>query len=307
MKLGVAMPIPNHSFRYWDDAGTWSVPTAWTSSNIADTRNWTVAADGDRAGCLLVGSTCPDDSTYRLESTAKRFWNDNETTPTGQKAYYNIWTYVASLTTPGANGSVRLLLVTDSTTAFPSPQYTNLKIITATEAELTNHTGEVTMTSDATGKFCKFWFVLRDAAAISVTVDCCGVMFDPFTGDGYYELENVFSVDAPSHRYARFTSDSTTRQGNNVRHDSSGGGEKLRLTVRYQDEPLTVYENLKKFYDINHGIPGLPGLPLLIEPNLPGYPSTFMCNISEPEYPLDKQRYINNRYGGTVTFTGIWA
>jgi hypothetical protein len=132
-------------------------------------------------------------------------------------------------------------------------------------------------------------------------------MFDPFSGDGYYELTNVYSVDPPRHGYGRFTSDSTTRQGNDVRYDSSGGSDKLRLTVRYQDEALTVYENLKKFYDINHGTPGLSGLPLLIEPNLPGFPSTFMCNISEPEYPLNMNRHFADRFGGTVTFTGIWA
>jgi hypothetical protein len=306
MKLGVAMPIPNSSFKYWDDPGTWVTPTDWTENTTFAGRHWT-AYDADTAAATVVATGAPPGHSYNFTSLAKRFYNDNRGTPTTQDVYYHFPMYLFSMADP--TGDVTIFLEVDSTAAMSSPTQTTLKIITvgAIDTDYQIYTGSVAASIASADKFCRLVVGFVGTGATSIYMDNLGVMFDPFSGDGYYELTDVFSVDAPQHPYQRFTVRDTTRLGNDVRIDPSGGAEKLQVTVTWQDESLAVYEKLKQFYDINHGTPDLPGLPLLLEPNLPGYPATFMCNMSDPAYPLNKQRNINNRYGGTVTFRGIWA
>ena len=131
-------------------------------------------------------------------------------------------------------------------------------------------------------------------------------MFNPFsTAAGYYQFTGFAEI--PSQGFRRFTQDSVNPVGSTQRFDPSGGAEKLRLTCQFEDELPDFYENMKRFYNINHGMPGVPPLPLLIEPNLPGYPPTFRCNIVGDEFPLDRQRARGNFYGGTITFEAVDA
>jgi len=307
IKLGVAFPVPNASFKFWDDPGTWIAPQAWTKNNVSVLHLW--AGYDDDAAATILASSPPDDNTYNLESTVKRFLNDNRNYAISQ-VYYSIAINLTSLTTPGANGSFRVVLGTDTESAFgDTPVYNVIKSLTATNAELTRYTGTATgLSIPAADVWCKVLLVARDAAAIAATVDNVGLMFNPLapTNSGYYEISNVRPVSPPRQGFHRFTQDTITRLGNVNRSDESGGAEQLRLTVVFENEAQAIYENLKKLYDVNHGIPGIPGLPLLIEPNLPGYPPTFMCNMSEPQFPLNPDATWGIRYGGSVTFTQVW-
>ena len=93
------------------------------------------------------------------------------------------------------------------------------------------------------------------------------------------------------------------------RFDSSGGVEKYRLIMRLEGETATVYQNLKRFYDMNMGQPGISPVPLLIEPNIPGVPPTLMVNFAQNGFGLTPTRNPGPSalfYGGTLEFETIY-
>jgi hypothetical protein len=311
MKLGVAVPVPNHSFKYWDDPGTWADPSKWTPNNSPTiARNYT--GFDDYSAVQISKVSAPADNTTRIESVISRIWNDNAAitmfSATMNKYYYSIAAYVSSLSGGGGDPGFKAQLVLDTAEAFPSPSYGTLFSINSQTSELVLNTGAVTHAGAGAGdKWAQVMLIVRDATTVMAVVDNVGVMFDPFDNNGYTELTNVFSSTPPGQDYRRYTKDAETRHGTTVRTDDSGGGEKLALRLHFENESLATYETLKRYYDLNHGTPGLPGLPLLIEPNLPGYPPTFMCNIPERPFPINQVSQGANRYGGSITFVGVWA
>ena len=306
MKIGVAVPVANHSFKYWDDAGSWVLPTAWTKANLTATRYWT-GYDDLEAGLALAGASVPDDTTYRITQTnAQRFWNDDRPTPSPQDIYSSIAAHI-TFTSPGANANVQFMLSYDSTAAFPSVTEVELDSWSAdTTAALTIHTAETVWDPANADKWAKVHISMTDATAIAARFDCIGIMFDPFTRDAYYELTNVWPVNGPEWRYGRGVQITKTPLGTHKAFDPSGGNEKIQLSFRLQDEDIDTYQALKQFFDINKGTPGLPGLPLLIEPNLPGLPPTVMVNFTDKAFPLARQNSRALRYGGTLNLESVW-
>jgi hypothetical protein len=308
MKIGVAIPIPNNSFRYWDNPGVWSDPTKWTENNLAAGRYWT-GYDGDRAGCGIIGASIPDDDTWNLQSTPCRWCNDNDSaTDTTITTVY--WGYAREIYSSSGGGTPALYfqLGYDSAEAFSSPVWTTLSTTYSTGAEYYYNTGtKIVSGLDVDEPWAAVRLVLRDATVLAARIDSVGVMVDPIGDNGYYELTSVRSVTPPDQAFTRYTQDGETRLGTTNRFDPSGGGEKLRLRLRFEHENITIYENLKTLYDYNHGTPGMAPLPLMIEPNLPGYPPMFMCNIEEKRFPLTRDSNWGDTYGGDLTLVGVWA
>lgn len=308
MKIGVALPIPNNSFKYWDDPGTWSAPSKWTPNNVGTLRHWE-AYDGDRAAVQIAGASVPDDETYNLQSPPMRWWNDNDNTAytTITKVYWGCALYVYTLSGGGGNAGVYLQLGYDTDEAFPSPVWETLVTSAGVTPDWVYYPSTKTTTSMTVDEpWAAIRLVLRDATLIGTRMDCVGMMVDPIGNDGAYTLTNVRSVIPPDQAYSRYTQDGETRLGTTNRVDTSGGATKLRLRVRFENEAIATYEALKRFYDYNHGTPGMAPLPLMLEPNLPGFPPMFMCNVEEKRFPLTRDSNWGNTYGGDMTFVGVW-
>jgi hypothetical protein len=308
MKIGVALPVPNNSFKFWDDPGTWAAPEKWTKNNVGALRHFE-AYDGDRAAVQIAGASVPDDETYNLQSTIKRWWNDNDGTAytTISKVYWGAALYVHTLSGGGGNEGAYLQIGYDDNEAFSSPTWETLVSTSGVVADWVYYTGTKTTASmDVDEPWVGARLVLRDATVISARLDCVGMMVDPIGNDGAYTLTNVRSVTPPDQVYGRYAQDGETRLGTTNRVDTSGGATKLRLRVQFQNETIATYEALKRFHDYNLGTPGMAPLPLMLEPNLPGYPPMFMCNIEEKRFPLTRDSNWGDTYGGSMTFVGVW-
>ena len=309
MKIGVAIPILNNSFRYWDDPGTWLVPSSWTkNAGIVTLREWTHAYDADDAAVYLVGSSVPDDNSVNLTSSTERMWPENhQGFPSGITCYYSWAVFINALSGAGANARVRLQIGVDSAQDFSgSPQWTTLDDVLATDTEIRLRTGTAVLSVTAADRWARCLLILRDATSIQAKIDCPAVMFNPFAPlVGYYAFTG-WADNGPPATFQRYHQMDDTRQGVTRTHDPSGGAEKLVLPLSFRDESAEFYENMHGFFNLNKGRPGLTGVPLLLEPNLPGYPPTMMCNIVENEFPLKRQAGASPWYGGTVTFKSVY-
>ncbi len=308
MKLGVAVPIFNESFRYWDDPGTWANPTAWTKNGIVVARSFTEAFDGDEAAVAISDSGgIPDDDTQALTGAVARWWNDNRAMPTNPVVFY--WSaairYVAF--TGGTTHAFRFTMQFDDNQAFSSPGGNNTMLqLTTVDAAMTLRTGLKPINLGANERWARPVLSLRDATTASAVIDSLGVMMNPFNiSAGYYQFTAF--AETPSQRFKSYVEEQETTTGSTRRFDSSGGARKLQVVCQFDEEDLNFYEQIKLFWDINHGTPGLPGLPLLLEPNLPGYPPTLRCNMTDVDFPLDRQGARGSIYNGTVTFTAVDA
>jgi len=310
MKLGVPFPIPNSSFRYWSDPGTWASLEAWTKNGAGMTigRSW--EGYDDKAGVVLSGSSVPADETHNIASTIKRFWNDNDNTtrPTSLDIYTSAAIWVVAYS-GGTTPQFKIVLETDATSAFSSAATYNLvvKNITGTDSAYVLNQSTVNKTVAATEKWARIKLVLRDATSMVVNVDCVGIMFNPFGSNGYTTLTGVLSTTGPEHRERTFNQDTVGRLGNTRRYDPSGGARKLILPLSLEHETLATWETIHKYWSLNHGTPGLPGVPLMVEPNLPGFPPTIMVNIKEVDSPLTRQGTTADNYGGSITFESVYA
>ena len=304
MKIGAALPILNESFRYWDDPGTWANAAAWAKTGVTVGRYWT--GYDDDAAVAISDSSIPDDQTNFIMSAGQRFWNDNALGFSSLTVYYSYAAFMQTLTGGGGNQRLQLHLQVDDTAAFASPTGTNIASQpTSVDTTYTRYTGTSALTIGAADRWVRAKLIIRDAALMVMVVDNLGVMFNPFSpGTGYYQFTAFAEI--PDHSYDRFTQDQRTSTGRTRRFDPSGGAENLILTATFEDEDIAFYQSMKRFYDLNPGEPGLPGIPLLLEPNLPGYPPTFMCNIADRPFPLRRQGNRGNFYGGTMTFEAVY-
>lgn len=308
MKLGVPFPIPNNSFRYWSNPGTWTSLEGWTAANLTLARKWT--GYDDDSGVTLTGSTIPADDTFYLMSTAKRFWNDNDNTtrPTSLDMYVSAAVWVVSYS-GGTTPTFKILLETDATSAFSSATSYTIKstALSGTASAYALETNSSNKTIPSTEKWARIKLVLRDATAMVINVDCVSVMFNPFGSGGYTTLTGVLSTSGPAHRERTFNQDTVGRLGNTRRYDPSGGARKLILPLTLERETQSTWETLHNYWSLNMGTPGLPGIPLIIEPNLPGLPPTIMVNIKEIDSPLTRQGTTADNYGGSITFESVYA
>lgn len=303
MKLGVAFPVLNDSFKYWDNPGTWNVPTKWTLSNLSVSRNFT--GFDDDAALQLTASAPPASLTHYAASVISQYWPDSRALPAANMTVYYSWAGYAIALTGGA--SIVMWLQVDNAEAFSSPSASAIGTIAATGSELAIVSGTSVITNTTADRWARVLASGWNGTVASGVVDCIGVMFNPFdTGAGYYELTGVRSVTGPSREFLRFTQRDTTRQGVDRRYDPSGGAEKRVMRVQLDREDIALVEMLKKFYDLNHGTPGVPGVPLLLEPNVPGFPPTMLCNIDDQAFPLDKQGNLANFWDGTITFRAVY-
>lgn len=313
MKIGIACPIPNNSFRFWDDPGTWVDPSAWTATNVSVARQgkWTTFGTGyddDRSMLYLYTSSAPDDTSYRLVSTPVMFWQaaDNDLSTT--QAYYYSLAANYSIGTGGANKKVVLYMtVGTSSTLGTSSSAVIKEWTTGTGGSLVLYTGSVTPTTSAGYDWFAFQAYIRNVSTLTYAyLDTIGIMFNPIDGTGYYTLTNVFPANGPSFAPEHFIETTRTPLGITRRYDISGGNEKYRIELELRDESATTYQYLKRFWDYNRGTPGINPYPLLIEPNIPSLPPTLMVNFVGNRFPLTRQTSRAQRYGGVVTFETIY-
>lgn len=306
MKIGVAVPIVNPSFKFWDDPNTWSVPNGWTKANLTVGRYWT-GYDGDQASLKLSAASIPDDYSYKIQSAPCRFWYDYHVLNTAQDFYWSL-AGQATISGGGANVGAAIQLRTADTVGMTgSLTSSTLKSFTTTSAaELVRFTGTANHNPSAGNEFADILMFLRDATVIFVYWDCIGVMFNPIDASGYYQLTNVFPANGPQFWYEKMGQLIKTPLGTHKRHDPSGGAEKIKLSLQFINEDITTYETLKYFHQLNWGTPGLPGLPLALEPNLPGLPPMLVVNWMDNDFPLTRDTTKAERYSGTCNFETMW-
>ena len=145
MKIGVAFPIYNESFRYWDNPGTWTLPTAWTNSGVTIARSFTDAFDGDESAVDLSDTAMPNDHTNNIASQVARFWNDNRAGFASLSCYYSIAMRLISVTTPGAAFNCKAVIEWDSAEAFTTPGSANLAVVSTVDGATVLRTGVAAM------------------------------------------------------------------------------------------------------------------------------------------------------------------
>jgi hypothetical protein len=322
MKMGVALPIANNSFKYWDDPGTWAVPSAWTNKTPG---NWTlskhfVGYDDDRAALQVNDTNGIADGAFPNAmqggdpAARRRWWPANEQVPgTSVAIYYSFaWGYVT--TGPGPTDPLFLNSISLSDAAGSGAITGNVGTVVTTAQVVdfpTLETGTVVLGSITTShRHCMFSAVKANdwTGTILAQIDSIGCMVNPFdwATDGYLQLTNVFPVNGPFFTYQKFSRLTRTPLQVAKRFDPSGGAEVIRLSVELRNESLTTYQNLKRFYDLNKGVPGIPGVPLAIEPNLPGLPNMMMVDITNNSFPLRRDSGRGTFYSGVFTFETVW-
>lgn len=311
MKIGVACPIPNSSFKFWDDPGTWAEPTAWTIAAGISTisRSTTTAYDGDRSALYMGVGNAPDDFTSIANSQGQRYWsaNDANLDPTNQAFYYSLAaTYAVG--SGGAHKEIRIQFAIGDDVDLTNKYTTTVKSwTTGTSSTVTLYTGSVTPIITPGYDFCQVRAFFTDLSSASyLTMDCIGVMFNPLTNAGYLELTNVYPANGPTFAPENFISVSRTPTGTMKRYDVSGGAVKYRLDIELRDESETTYQNLLNMWYLNTGTPGIAGYPLLIEPNVPALPPTLMVNFVGNSFPLYRSTAYARRYGGVISFETVW-
>jgi hypothetical protein len=325
MKIGVAIPIVNNSFRFWDDPGTWQDPTGWTAGggNVSLYRYQDPISNGywlgyDDNAALRISdfATIPNDTTHETYSDTKRFWPDNaHTLASTLTIYFNMaWGFNNNATTPGGSALNHFVIQIGNNSSLASVQEVTLVADVSASTAQTGFTLASGTKNISTNSGAAVWararHVWRDWTGVSrldFQCDCIGIMFNPFDyTTGYLELTNVHPANGPVFTPQNFIRESKTPMGTSRRSDLSGGHEKYQLDFELRNESSTTYENLKRFYDINRGTPGIPGVPLLIEPNIPGIPPTLMVNMVGNQFPIRRQTSRAERYGGTLTFETVW-
>jgi hypothetical protein len=321
MKIGVALPIANASFRFWDNPGTWTQPTGWVnkSSNWAISRHWT-GYDDDRASMEVTDTNGIADAAFpnAIESgdtlIRRRWWPANALGPGSSVAVYYSFAWGYSTGTPGVTNPLLLnnLEISDQD-GTPTSKGNVGPVVTTSDvlAFPTRETGTVVLTSVAsTQRFFLFNALKANdwTGTVTAQIDSIGAMVNPYDWDnlGYLELTNVFPANGPNFAPENFVQSAKTPLGTVLRHDVSGGFERYRLGFELRNEPQSVYQNLRRFYDLNRGTPGIEGVPLLIEPNIPGMPNVLMVNMVGNSFPLRRTTAAAERYAGILVFETIW-
>ena len=309
MKLGVACPIPNNSFKFWDDPGTWIAPTAWTmGTGIVPTRTWT-GYDADRSMAKLQVIYAPDDFSRLVKSKGQRYWNANDADlHTSAQYFYYSFAATYAVGGGGANARIGVQFVVGDDEDLTNKYVSTFKTwTTGSSATLTLYTGTFAPIITPGHDFGQWRVYFTDLTVPSqIEMDCLGVMFNPLTNAGYLELTNVYPANGPTFAPENFLSISRTPTGTMKRFDVSGGAVKYRLDIELRDESETVYQNLLQFWYLNTGVPGVAGYPLLIEPNIPALPPTLMVNFVGNSFPITRSTARARRYGGVITFETVW-
>jgi hypothetical protein len=265
----------------------------------------------DSAMLHLADLNAADDWQHIIEGndgSGVLYWHPNYFDLSfSQKYYYAVAAkYICG--TGGANKQISFFF--DIGTSEAMGTVTNVIFLqwTSGSGDLQVFTGDITTLATAPGyDYSRVKVAFRDiTSAWSLDLSSVAIMFNPFDGEGYYELTNVFPGNGPFWSYDKFTRLLRTNSQVGYRYDPSGGAERTRLQMEFRNEDGDFYENMLRFYRINQGTPGLPGLPLALEPNLPGLPPVIMGNFMNQGFPLRRDGARANRYSGTFTFESIW-
>jgi hypothetical protein len=309
MKLGVACPIPNNSFKFWDDPGTWIAPSTWSmGTGIVPTRTWD-AYDGDRSMLKLQIVSAPDDFSRLVKSKGYRYWNANDKDlHTSAQYFYYSFAATYSVGGGGANARIGVQFCVGDDEDLTNKYVSTFKTWTSgSSSTLTLYTGTFAPLIVDGYDFGQWRVYFTDLAVPSqMEMDCLGVMFNPGDNSGYVALTNVYPVNGPTFAPENFLSTSRTPTGTMKRFDVSGGAVKYRMDFELRDENETTYQNLLNLWYLNSGVPGVAGYPLLIEPNIPALPPTLMVNFVGNSFPITRSTARARRYGGVLTFETVW-
>ncbi len=316
MKLGVAVPIYNPSFKYWDDPGTWADPSQWQNLSSYFTINRSAVSgvwygyDDDAASTFVIASA-PDDYSrliYSGDGNGVRFWPSEMFDLGGSQDFY--WSLVAqvTLTTGGGNRKFNLFLQLGTDAAMGTRTDHGVTEWTSNQIDLTLENGTLSSVSvTQTYDFARLRFAARDiSGTASLTLDCIGMMFNPWDGSGFYLLDKVFPANGPLTRYDKFARLIKTPTQVAHQYDPSGGAEVIRLGMEFRQENQDFYENMLRFFRFNKGTPGVAGRPLALEPNIPGLPPMLVGNFLNPTFPLVRDTVRAERYSGTFEFETMW-
>lgn len=320
MRIGVAIPIVNSAFRDWDtlsDTASWTDPTGWADTGPFSPQKAVSAAsifsndvEADGSSLVWLGTSAADDttSTVLLSDFRKYFWGD-VVLDAAQKFYAVMDHYNTTIATGGPNKEIAVRCVTATDSSGTSSLYDTIFNWTATSA-----TGWTVLTNEFTPSAANGWrhaaiqLMARDltSGVHSVQIKRPAMMFDPNTKDGYLELTNIFPTNGPAFGPMAFSSMKRDSLGRSRMHDPSGGGRKFTLNLEWRNEDIATYESMLRLWHINQGLPGMEPLPLLIQPNVPGLPSTLMCNWVGG-FQLSKQGRRAGRYGGNIQLEEVWG
>ena len=318
MKIGVAVPIRNHRFLYWDDPGTWQNCSQWKAINsnfdeLFRYENPDGVFEGyeDAAMLHVADNDAGDYWDHIIHGNNEEgilYWHPNQFELDINQEFYYVVAAKYATGTGGANKGISFFFDIGTTPAMTtSTNQIFLQWLTGS-SDLALFKGTMTTITVIPGyDYCKVKLAIRDITGIwQVRVSSVAIMFNPFDKTGYYELSNVFPANGPFFSYDRFTRLVRTNQQVGYRYDPTGGAERIRLQMEFRNEDEDFYETMLKFYRLNHGTPGLPGLPLALEPNIPGLPPVIMGNIMNQGFPLRRDAARAQRYSGTFTFESIW-
>lgn len=326
MKIGIAVPIMNPSFKAWDDVGTWSDPSKWDLNGTyltADRRREAFMPNGrfegwdDDAALQLAVTQAPDDWTHIVHSnddSGLRFWPSEQFDLSTAQKYYWSFAGLFVVGTGGANKSIGFFFYVgddENLSSVNSVQFTDYDGSSSPlffDKYSGTMEGGTAITTTNGYDFSRVSIGFRDMTSLHYCcVDNIGIMFDPFNGNGYYELTNVFATNGPAWRYQSFVKRKRTNRGTLRKYDPSGGAEPIRLSMELRNEEAETYEQMLRFYRMNRGVDGIPGVPLLIEPNIPGLPLTMMVDCVDQHFPMVRTNQRAKRYAGTFNFETIWT
>ena len=236
-----------------------------------------------------------------------RYW-PAEMFDLGNQAWY--WSLAASVTigTGGGNKNAAIWMSIGTDPAMATRTTMAFKLWTANDPDLKVYNGvKAAAPVNPTYDYARIFLVIQDVSSISgLAVDCVAVMFNPFDGSGYYELENVFPSNGPNVRYDKFARLVKTPTQVAHQYDPSGGAEVIRLGLEFRNESQDFYENMLRFFRFNKGTPGIAGRPLALEPNIPGLPPVIVGNFLNPTFPLVRDTSKAEFYSGTFEFETMW-